>query len=207
VVLLAGAEGEVGKISTGSWSGNITGGSFSFPNVTEIAGGTFSGTIVVGHIKVSGGTFNGSVTVSNGAICLIVGGVFNAAVNLSVNQFLYDDNFGENKITAGTFNGNATVNGLKITGGTFNGLFFTSAPTGLATRAAYPAPDVRLAPITRIAGGTYSPVATVSIIKSGGVWTLDTSTIPTDPGFRCGGGTFSPIITLAGLPDILGAGL
>jgi hypothetical protein len=211
VVLLDTTDGEsstgtAGRISSGNWSGSITGGSYSVVNgsVTEIAGGTFSGTVVVGNIKISGGTFNNSVTLANGAICIVTGGVFNGPVNLSVNVFLFAD-IGENRITAGTFNSTTTINGLKITGGSFNGLFSANAPSGLATSSQNQ--SLVLAPITRIAGGTYSPVATVSIIKSGGVWTLDTSTIPTDPGFRRGGGTFSPIITLAGLPDILGAGL
>jgi hypothetical protein len=206
VVLLATASGGlVGKISSGSWAGNITGGSYSGDNASEIAGGTFSGTVVVGNIKISGGTFNNSVTLANGSICIVTGGIFNAAVNLAVNAFIFTGSgSGENRLTGGTFNGTATINGLKITGGSFNGLFSANAPSGAATLSNG---TLALAPFTRIAGGTYSPVATVAIIKSGGVWTLDTSTIPTDPGFRRGGGTFSPIITLAGLPDILGAGL
>ncbi len=210
--------GSAGKISSGTWSGTISGGGVSFisAKLCEIAGGTFTSTLnFTDKIKISGSpVFNGPVAITTNL--MLVGGspVFNAAVTLNQNALAVrlDDGYSgngasyEGGISGGTFNAATTANGIKITGTpAFNAPLTVNTPGGTASVNSNN--TLIYGSLTRIAGGTYTPPATVRLIKSGGFWTLDTSTLPKDPGFKQGGGTFAPIITLAGLPDILGAGL
>ncbi|OYW74634.1 MAG: hypothetical protein B7Z37_16930 [Verrucomicrobia bacterium 12-59-8] len=204
-----------GKISSGVWNGTITGGGLGQSGTArcELAGGTFNGTVGCRVLKISGGTFASAVSMSasfaqSGAQNQITGGTFNAAVvieGLSVGTEYGSLKLPDSLISAGTFNSTVNVKGAKVTGGTFYGAVTSNMPfpvgdkEGTAQEGSYVH--------TRIAGGTYMPLATVALTKSGGAWTLDTTTLPLDPGFKQGGGTFAPRITLTGLPDILGAGL
>ena len=189
-----------GKISSGVWNGTITGGGWgqNGTNRCELAGGTFNGTVTCQVLKISGGSFAAAVTLTLGQVeafqSQITGGTFNAAVLIEGSSpSVY---YGDCLISAGTFNATVNLKGAKVTGGTFYGAVSSNMPFPAGADA-----------YTRIAGGTYMPLATVALIKSAGAWTLDPATLPLDPGFKQGGGTFAPRFTLTGLPDILGAGL
>jgi hypothetical protein len=178
-----------------------------------ISGGTFSGPCsFTGAVHISGGTFNNTLSIqranfqSDGIPPKITAGVFNGAVTFktlggegSDNQYKWTTTEG---IIGGTFNSTVHVNGSVIRGGTFYGLV-TLNSFALDTACCF-STNGRPA---LIKGGTYSPAATVNLIKSNGVWIPDPATLPNDPGFAAGGGTYSPRLTLTGLPNILGAGL
>lgn len=200
-----------GKISSGVWNGPITGGGWGQNGTArcELAGGTFNGTVSCVVLKISGGTFASDVSMTisftqSSTQNQITGGTFNAPVVIE-GKAPSLGTLPDSLISAGIFNSTVNLKGAKVTGGTFYGAVTSNMPfpagstEGLGVEGSYVH--------TRIAGGTYLPLATVTLIKSGGAWTLDPDTLPPDPGFKQGGGTFAPRITLTGLPDILGAGL
>jgi hypothetical protein len=84
-----------------------------------------------------------------------------------------------------TANSSATVT---ISGGTFGTEIFARVGSGGF----------------KILGGTYSPVATVTVNASTGL--LVTTNLPKDPGFALGG-TYTPVLTVSNIPQILGSGL
>jgi hypothetical protein len=198
----------VPNVPVGTWGGTITGGAsyYIIPGglgtvVSTITGGTFNGAVSLTNMQVTGGTFNNSFTLAReygDGPSFINGGVFNGAVSFTgkaePNPALWNATEG---IRGGTFNSTVAVRNTVIQGGTFYGLLTPYVPAIGATRNG----------LTLIRGGTYSPAATVNLIKSNGLWIPDPATLPNDPGFAAGGGTFSPRLTLTGLPNILGAGL
>lgn len=206
----------VGKISSGVWNGTITGGGYGQYGSSrcELAGGTFNNTVTCQVLKISGGTFASAVTLTTYQYSQsitqnqITGGTFNAAVVIEGRSNSVENaclKLPDSLISAGTFNSTVNVKGAKVTGGTFYGTVTSNMPFPAGDKEGGGQEDNYVH--TRIAGGTYMPLATVALIKSGGAWTLDPDTLPLDPGFKQGGGTFSPRFTLTGLPDILGAGL
>jgi len=201
-----------GKISSGVWNGTVTGGGCGQYGSSrcELSGGIFNGAVTCQVLRISSGTFAAAVTLVGGGTSTqnqITGGTFNAPVVIEGKAASANSGsirLPDSLISAGTFNATVNLKGAKVTGGTFYSTVTSNMPFPVGDyEGSYEGNYVH----TRIAGGTYMPLATVALIKSGGAWTLDPDTLPLDPGFKQGGGTFSPRFTLTGLPDNLGAGL
>ena len=162
-----------------------------------------SGTTAVGYggntyeshiINGPTGTYSGAMTfgfVASLGATTIDAGNYSGAVNVN----LYNGQSGQYvspAILGGTYSGAVTLSGTGwIGGGTFTGSVSRSASAGV--------------PVGKITGGTYSPSATIPLLKP---QNTVNSGYPNDPGFAAGGGTFSPYVVITGVgSDILGAGL
>jgi hypothetical protein len=162
------------KLGSGTYNQNI----ISNTSVTLSASATYNGSLS-GRFTIPGGTFNGACTFSLTSIS----GTPTFNVDLSFT--------GASSISGGTFGAHTmTANNVTVTisGGTFGTETFAKVSGGAFT----------------VVGGTYSPVATVSVNASTGL--LVTANLPKDPGFAFGG-TYTPVLTVSNIPGVLGAGL
>jgi hypothetical protein len=135
----------------------------------QFAGGTYSGSLILASASITNGIYNGTVTV-NPYGCIFAG-TFNGTVNL----------------LATTISAGDTVNSLvppTVRGGVFKGPFVRT-PQSVAFGGAET--------LNFLLGGTYSPVATLSVNPTTGL--VDNTTLPIDPGFALSG-TYAPVLTV-----------